>query len=33
LKENEFVNGKYFDTIIMGLLKSQWKGSTADNHH
>ena len=33
LKENEFVNGKYFDTIIMGLLKSQWKGSTTDYHH
>ena len=27
LKENEFVNGKYYDTVIMGLLKSQWKGS------
>ncbi len=30
LKENEFVNGKYYDTVIMGLLKSHWKGSSAE---
>lgn len=27
LKESEFIEGKYYDTIIMGLLKTNWKGS------
>lgn len=25
LRENEYVKGKFYDTIIMGLLRSQWE--------
>ncbi len=27
LKENEYIEGRYYDTIIMGLLKGHWKNS------